>query len=204
MEIFKYGGDEIKHLSERDKELSRIINELGILERPVTPNLFEALVECIVGQQISTKAAVTVNQRLKDKFDGAVTPEKIAQANHFMIQECGTTLKKASYIKIAADAILYGKIKLNDFPAMSDEEIINQLTQLPGIGVWTAEMLMIVSLQRPDIISFDDLIIRRSIIKLYNLKELTKEQFEEYRERYSPYGSIASLYLWAYGRSDLD
>jgi DNA-3-methyladenine glycosylase II len=203
MKVFDYGDKEIMYLGKKDKQLSRIISVLGKIERQVTPNLFEALVESIIGQQISSKAAAMVNQRLRDKFNGEISPEKVAAANHFHIQECGTTLKKASYIKIAADAILHGKIKLDNFSTMTDEEIILQLTQLPGIGVWTAEMLMIFSLQRPNIISYDDLIIRRSIMKLYKLEELTKEQFGIYKNQYHPYASIASLYLWAYGHSDI-
>jgi len=203
MKIFDYGEKEITYLGKKDKQLSKIINTIGKIERQVTPNLFEALVESIIGQQISSKAAATVNQWLRDRFNGEISPEKVATANHFYIQECGTTLKKAGYIKIAADAILYGKIKLDNFNTMTDEEIIVQLTQLPGVGVWTAEMLMIFSLQRPNIISYDDLIIRRSIMRLYKLEGLTKEQFEAYKNRYHPYASIASLYLWAYGHSDI-
>jgi DNA-3-methyladenine glycosylase II len=203
MKVFDYGETEITYLGKKDKQLLKIISAIGKIERQVTPNLFEALVESIIGQQISSKAAATVNQRLRDRFNDEISPEKVAAANHFRIQECGTTLKKASYIKIAADAILHGKIKLDSFSTMTDEEIIVQLTQLPGVGVWTAEMLMIFSLQRPNIISYDDLIIRRSIIKLYKLEELTKEQFGIYKNQYHPYASIASLYLWAYGHSDL-
>ena len=203
MKVFDYGEKEITYLGKKDKQLLKIISAIGKIERQVTPNLFEALVESIIGQQISSKAAATVNQRLKDRFNGEISPEKVAATNHFHIQECGTTLKKAGYIKIAADAILHGKIKLDNFSTMTDEEIIVQLTQLPGVGVWTAEMLMIFSLQRPNIISYDDLIIRRSIMKLYKLEELTKEQFGIYKNQYHPYASIASLYLWAYGHSDI-
>jgi len=203
MKVFDYGEKEITYLGKKDKQLLKIISAIGKIERQVTPNLFEALVESIIGQQISSKAAATVNQRLKDRFNGEISPEKVAATNHFHIQECGTTLKKAGYIKIAADAILHGKIKLDNFSTMTDEEIIVQLTQLPGVGVWTAEMLMIFSLQRPNIISYDDLIIRCSIMKLYKLEELTKEQFGIYKNQYHPYASIASLYLWAYGHSDI-
>ena len=203
MKVFYYGEKEITYLGKKDKQLLKIISAIGKIERQVTPNLFEALVESIIGQQISSKAAATVNQRLKNRFNGEISPEKVAATNHFHIQECGTTLKKAGYIKIAADAILHGKIKLDNFSTMTDEEIIVQLTQLPGVGVWTAEMLMIFSLQRPNIISYDDLIIRRSIMKLYKLEELTKEQFGIYKNQYHPYASIASLYLWAYGHSDI-
>ena len=203
MKVFDYGEKEITYLGKKDKQLLKIISAIGKIERQVTPNLFEALVESIIGQQISSKAAATVNQRLRDRFNGEISPEKVAATNHFHIQECGTTLKKAGYIKIAADAILHGKIKLDNFSTMTDEEIIVQLTQLPGVGVWTAEMLMIFSLQRPNIISYDDLIIRRSIMKLYKLEELTKEQFGIYKNQYHPYASIASLYLWAYGHSNI-
>jgi len=79
---------------------------------------------------------------------------------------------------------------------LSDEEVIKQLSLLNGVGIWTAEMLLIFSLQRPDVVSYGDLGIRKGMMKLYGLESLTKKQFESYREHYSPYGSVASLYLW--------
>jgi len=195
MEIFNYGQKELDYLKRKDKRLGEIIERIGLIERQVTPDLFEALVECIVSQQISNKAAETVSRRLKELLI-EFTPENVAKTNHFDIQRCGMSLKKASYIKIAADAVLSGTVNLDHFPQMKDEEIIEQLISLPGIGIWTAEMLMIFSLQRLNILSYDDLIIRRGIMKLYEHTELTKELFEKYKKRYSPYGSIASLYLW--------
>ena len=80
---------------------------------------------------------------------------------------------------------------------MSDEEAIAALTALSGIGVWTAEMILLFCLQRPDILSFGDFAIRRGLRMVYRHREITKEQFERYRHRFSPYGSVASLYLWA-------
>ena len=79
---------------------------------------------------------------------------------------------------------------------MSDSDVIKTLTDIRGIGVWTAEMLLIFSLMRPNVISYGDLAIRRGMMRLYNLKELPKDRFGRYAKRYSPYGSVASLYLW--------
>ncbi|MFA6335127.1 MAG: DNA-3-methyladenine glycosylase [Bacteroidales bacterium] len=195
MEYFNYGDKEISYLKQKDKKLGEVIDILGLLKKPVTPDLFVALVESIISQQISSKAAVTVIRRVYELL-GQITPENISRTNHFHIQKCGMSLKKASYIKIAADAILSRTVDFGKFPEMSDQQVIDKLVTLPGIGVWTAEMLMIFSLQRPNILSYDDLVIRRVMIKLYGLKDISKDEFEKYRKRYSPYCSVASLYLW--------
>lgn len=90
-----------------------------------------------------------------------------------------------------------GEISFANLKEMADEEIIDTLSSLRGIGVWTAEMLLLFSLCRPDVVSWGDGAIRRGMMNLYGLKTLSKEQFERYRKRYSPHGSVASLYLWA-------
>ena len=195
MEYLKFGEVELNHLRAKDNKLGEVIDRLGFLERPYTPNLFVALVESIISQQISSKAAITVTKRVYELL-GEITPENIANTNHFHIQKCGMSLKKASYIKIAADAILSGVINLSEFDGMSDQQVIDKLTILPGVGVWTAEMLMIFSLQRQDVLSYDDLVIRRAMSKIYGIKEIDRETFEMYRKLYSPYCSVASLYLW--------
>ena len=92
--------------------------------------------------------------------------------------------------------------KAAEFGAMTDAEIIGRLSALPGIGVWTAEMLLIFSLERKDVLSYGDLAIRRGICNLYGHKTISKEQFERYRRRYSPYCSIASLYLWELSKEE--
>ena len=107
------------------------------------------------------------------------------------------TLKKAGYIKGIAEAAISGEVDFNKLHTLEDEEIIRKLSSLKGVGVWTAEMLLIFSLCRPDVVSYKDLAICRGMMNLYGLKELPKEKFERYRKRYSPYGSVASLYLWA-------
>jgi len=194
MSIFIYGETEVAYLKSRDKKLAAAIEEIGHIERSVNPDLFPALIESIVGQQISAKAAVTVGNRLYDLCGGdykklhTLTPEEI--------QSCGMSMRKAGYIKGVAEAAASGEIDFALLSEKSDDDIIKTLTALPGIGIWTVEMLLIFSLQRPNVVSYGDLAIRRGMMRLYGLKELPKEKFARYAKRYAPYGSVASLYLW--------
>lgn len=196
MQIFEYGQKEIDYLKSKDKKLGAAIDQIGIIKRKVTPDPFEALISSVVGQQISSKAAFTVWNRLVELL-GSITPESISQADVSSIQVCGMSLRKAGYIKGIADSATCGEIDFKLLHTLTDEEIIKKLSSLHGVGEWTAEMLLIFSLNRPNVVSYKDLAIRRGMMNLYGLKELPKEKFEKYRKRYSPQGSVASLYLWA-------
>lgn len=195
MPFFEYGVKEIEYLKRKDKKLGAAIDAIGMIKREITPDPFIALVSNIVSQQISNKAAATVWTRLNILL-GSITPENIARVDVSEIQGCGMSERKAGYIKGIAEAALSGLVKFNTLHTLSDEEIIKQLSALKGVGVWTAEMLLIFSLCRPDVVSYKDLAIRRGMMNLYGLKELPKEKFERYRKRYLPYGTVASLYLW--------
>ncbi|MDF2593404.1 MAG: DNA-3-methyladenine glycosidase [Clostridia bacterium] len=196
MHIFEYGQKEIDYLKSKDKKLGAAIDKIGIIKREVTPDPFEALISSVVGQQISSKAADTVWNRLVELL-GNITPESISQTDISKIQACGMSQRKAGYITGIAEAAISGEVDFNLLQTMSDEEIIKKLSSLHGVGEWTAEMLLIFSLNRPDVVSYKDLAIRRGMMNLYGHKELPKERFERYKKRYSPYGSVASLYLWA-------
>ena len=193
---FSYGQTEIEYLRRCDRKLGKAIDNIGIIERQVTPDLFTALVRSIVGQQISRKAADTVWRRLCEKCLETI-PHSIAGADVSDIQKCGLSMRKARYIKGIGEATVCGELNLLELNEMPDDEIIKRLSSLHGVGVWTAEMLLIFSFCRPDVVSWGDSAIRRGMMNLYGLKELTKEQFDRYRKRYSPCGSVASLYLWA-------
>lgn len=195
MAIFTYGQTELDYLKSRDPDLALAIDRIGRIERAVVPDLFTALVYSVVGQQISNKAAATVRKRLEERL-GEITPQTIAAARPEAIQHCGLSLRKAGYIKGIADAVVQGALDLSAFPDLPDEEIVKQLTSLHGLGVWTAEMILIFSMQRPDVVSWGDLAIRRGMIRLYGHATLDRATFEAHRARYSPYGSVASLYLW--------
>jgi DNA-3-methyladenine glycosylase II len=195
MEYFEYGQAEIDHLKASDPKLGQLIDTIGIIKRQITPDPFEALISSVVSQQISNKAAETVWKRFLDLV-GSITPENILRASQTVIQSCGMSHRKVSYIIGIAEAAKTGAVDFKNLASLSNETIIAQLTALNGVGVWTAEMLLIFSLKRPDILSYNDLGIRRGIMILHGLQELTKKQFEHYRQRYSPYGTIASFYLW--------
>lgn len=198
---YQYGEKEIQYLKERDPVLGRLIDEIGRVEREVNPHVFSSLISSIIGQQISTKAAITVESRLVEAA-GGISPENLAQLEPETIQGCGLSWRKVEYIRGITEAALSKTIDFNGLHRLTDEEVIRTLTSLRGVGEWTAEMLLLHSLQRPDILSYKDLGIRRGIMLIYGLEELSKKDFQAYRERYSPYGTVASLYIWeAFARS---
>ena len=195
MEFFQYGQKETNYLKKKDKRLSEVIDRIGPVQREFIPDLFAGLVNSIVGQQISTKAFITIWNRIKDLF-GTVTPENILSKSAEELQKCGITMKKSVYIRNIAIDIINGTLNLDELYKLPDNEVCRRLSSLNGIGIWTAEMLMTFSMQRSDVLSWDDLAIRRGIMMLYGHKKLDKNLFARYKKRYSPYGSVASLYLW--------
>lgn len=195
MSYFEYGDIEIDYLKKRDKKLGLEIDRIGMIKRETNKNLFSSLISSVISQQISTKAAITVTNRLVELI-GEFTPVNIEKTELESIQKCGMSLRKASYIKGIAEAAISKEVDFENLHKLSDEEVSKELTSLKGIGEWTAEMILIHSLERPDILSYKDLAIRRGIMRLYNLEEISKKDFEIYRKRYSPYCTVASLYLW--------
>jgi len=203
MPQFIYGETEINHMKSRDKILGAAIDRIGFIERDVLPDIFSALVNSIVGQQISMKAWATIWARMQDRL-GGVTPHSIYAASIEDVQTCGVSTRKASYIKGIADKVVSGELDVVALDSMSDDDVCRTLTALKGIGIWTAEMVMIFSMQRPNVFSWDDLAIHRALRLLYRHRVVTKKLFEKYRRRYSPYGTVASLYLWEIAGGALD
>jgi len=201
MAIFRYGRTEIDHLKKRDSKLGAAIDEIGMIERDVTPDLFVALVASVASQQISAKAAETVWRRIEERL-GTITPSSIAGATPEEIQQCGMSMRKAGYIKGIGDAVTNGSLDLAVLCQLSDDEVIARLSALNGVGIWTAEMLLIFSLERMNVLSWGDLAIRRGMMRLYGRDTLDRAAFERYRKRYDPYGSVASLYLWEISHRD--
>ena len=200
---FQYGEKEVKHLKKVDKTLAKIIDQIGMIRREVNPDLFSALVHSIVGQQISTKAHNTVWERIKKELFN-ITPEVIERLPLEKIQRFGITYKKAGYIKSIAQKILTNEFNINSLISMSDKEVCATLSKLNGVGVWTAEMLMIFSMQRPNVLSYGDLAIHRGLQIVYNKTNIEKDLFNAYWKRFTPYASVASLYLWAVAGGAID
>ncbi len=195
MALLDYGERELSYLSKRDVRMGRLIEETGFLECVIHEDLFHSLAGYIATQQISNKAAVTVRRRIREKF-GVMTPKNVAAAADDEVKSVGISMRKANYIKGLAEAVISGELDFEGFSLMGDEEVASKLKKVRGIGDWTAEMFLIFSLGRMDILSYGDFAIRKGMVSLYGLKELNKEVFEKYRKRYSPYGTVASLYLW--------
>lgn len=193
---FSYGEAELAYLRKKDKRLCEVIDKVGHIERRVDADLFSSVVHHIVGQQISSKAQATIWQRMQDAL-GDVNAKSILSAGVSKLQALGMSFRKAEYITDFARKVECGEFNLAAVAAMPDAEAIGALSGLKGIGVWTAEMILLFCLQRKDVFSFDDLAIQRGLRMVYHHRAITRQLFEKYRRRFSPYGSVASLYLWA-------
>lgn len=200
---FSYSDKELRLLAERDCVLSEYISKKGRIERSINPDIFYNVVDSIAGQQISSAALETVRKKLLE-ITGGVTPEKINALSAEEIKQCGISLKKAENIENFAESVCSGKTDLNSFKEKEDEEIIEELTAFRGIGRWTAEMTLIFALQRKNVLSYGDFGIRKGLCVLYGYEKIDKKLFEQFRERFSPYGTIASFYLWEAAREDKD
>ncbi len=194
--LFKYGKTETDYLKAKDKKLGAVIDRLGHIERNVHTDLFSAVVHSIVGQQISNKALATVWERITTLV-GKIDARHLLATGIYQLQSCGIPFKKAENIIDLSNKVSSGEFDLNAIGSMSDEQAIKVLSALKGVGVWTAEMLLLFCLQRPDILSFGDFAIQRGLRMVYHHRRIDRRLFEKYRRRFSPYGSVASLYLWA-------
>ncbi len=193
---FEYGREEIDYLAARDPRLGEAMAAVGHVYRELDDDLFGAVMHHIVGQQISTAAQRTVWARMRALL-GEVTPATVLSVPDDDLQGCGMTFRKVEYLKDFARRVDSGEFDLDAVRQMDDSDAVAALASLRGVGVWTAEMLLLFCLGRPDVLSYDDLAIRRGLRMVYHHRKITRPLFEKYRRRYSPYGSVASLYLWA-------
>lgn len=200
-----------------DPQLAMFISAYGDIDITLSENYFESLASSIVGQQLSNKVTDVIWNRLvkflggnvggtpstikapsnyKQNKDCQVTPQAIIAANSDDLRSVGLSTNKVIYLKNLSQAVLDGSLQLDDFQHLSDDEIITQLTKIKGIGRWTAEMFLIFSLGRQDVFSLGDGGLYNAIRKLYNLDKPTKHEIQEITQKWSPYRTFASLYLW--------
>ena len=192
---FHYTDEELQALKQKDKVLATEIERIGPVEREVIPNIFQALINAIIGQVISTKVAKALWEKMEASL-GEISPEVFENLSIEDIKAYGLTQKKAETIKLISHMVLDKELLLDTFHNLSDDEVIKELIKIKGIGVWTAEMILINSMERKDVMSFGDIAIKKGLCKVHNLENIGKKEFEEYRKLYSPLGSIASIYFW--------
>lgn len=197
----------VKHLISVDPILGAAIEQIIIDEnRKPRNNHFHSLVESIVSQQLSVKASDTIFKRFVELFVTAgtiksarsfPTPEQVLKMSDAKLRKVGLSGGKVKYVKDLAKKVHAKEVLLNKLHKMSDEEVIEHLVQVKGIGRWTGEMFLMFSLARPDIFSHGDLGLRNAIKKLYGFKVApTEKQIEKIVSKWSPYKTLASRYLW--------
>ncbi len=190
----------IAHLKKSDPILKVIIDGVKLHEITVARGPFEALVEAIVSQQLSVKAADTIFPRFVALTPGRKfpTPREIIKMPVPKMRTCGLSRMKVSFIKDLARKTLDGSLNFKKMDQWSDEEVIEHLTAVKGIGRWTAEMFLIFSLQRDDVFSYGDLGLRNALQRIYKMKKPpTPAQAEKITAKWKPYRSLGSRYLWA-------
>lgn len=193
--IFEIRQQDKEGLCRQAPEFQEIAGKADLRSFECCGDLFYALVQSIVSQQLAVKAADAIFRRVEALL-GEVSATRLLEAQFDLLRSCGLSGRKIEYLRGIAEAALSGAIDFEALAKKSDEEVIAELVKLKGVGVWTAEMLLIFALGRPDVLSYKDLGIRRGIMMLNNLTTLDESKFEYYRKRYSPYGTLASLYLW--------
>ncbi|QFU82941.1 DNA-3-methyladenine glycosylase family protein [Natronorubrum aibiense] len=162
------------------------------------PNEYERLCVSIINQQLSTASAAAVRERVFDVLGGDVTPEAVLEASRADLLEAGLSRTKADYVENAARAFQERDLTRAGLAGYTNEAVIAELTEITGIGEWTAHMYLMFVLQRPDVLPLGDLAIRRGIESLYNDgAELTRAEMRDVAEPWRPYRSLASRYIWA-------
>ena len=196
-----------KALAAADPTMGAVIARLGELdiatrlrrrkeERPA--DAYGALLRAIVGQQLSTKAARTIYLRVLDLFGGTTpSPEQLLAASEEDLRACGLSGRKTEYVRDLAHHVLSGELELDRLEKLEDEQVIEEIVAVRGLGRWTAEMFLLFHLQRPDVLSGGDLGIRKAIQVEYGLEEMpAPARVIEIGEPWRPHRSLASLYLW--------
>lgn len=196
-----------KKLAAADPTMGALIERVGKIdlktrlrrrseERPA--DAYGALLRAIVGQQLSTKAARTIYGRVCDLFGGSTpSPEQLLEASEEDLRACGLSGRKVEYIRDLAAHVLSGELELDRLGELADEEAIEEIVAVRGLGQWTAEMFLIFHLERPDVLSGGDLGIRKAVQIEYGLDEMPAPQrVLEIGDAWRPHRSLASLYLW--------
>ena len=187
----------IIHLKKKDPTLRRIIETVGPYRMQFLEPTFPTLVRSIVYQQLSGKVARVIHQRLVDAIGGAVTPKAILKLTPAKLRAIGLSRQKSAYILDLAGRTHSGSLDFDSIGRLSDDAVIECLTEVKGIGVWTAHMFLIFALRRSDVLPVGDLGVRAAIRKAYDLPELPKPaEVEEIARVWRPYCSIAAWYLW--------
>lgn len=190
----------LRELAKHDAALAELIRRYPQPNFVRHTNYYQELAESIIGQQLSVKAAQTIRNRFVDLFGGSFpSPDRILEKDIEELRACGLSRPKASYIQDLALKVTKGEVQFNELDALSNDEIVAELTRVKGIGAWTVHMFLIFCMGRLDILPAGDLGIRNGIMKLYKLDHLPEPREIELIAKangWQPYASVASWYIW--------
>ena len=188
----------IRYLKRNDPILARIISRVGPVKFELDDDHYEAVVGSIIYQQLAGSAARAILNRFKQLYGGRIpSPREYLATDVEKLRGSGLSPQKISYIKDLAERLENGTLDLKRLENLPDEEALNQLDAVRGIGRWTAEMYLIFKLGRTDVLPVDDLGLRKAAQKAYRLRKLpTRDRFEQLAEKWHPYSSISTFYLW--------
>ena len=191
-------GQALRHLRRADPVMRQVIRRAGPFRLKLRLDRFYSLVSSILSQQISGKAAASIRARLEAFVaPGRISPQNLSGLSEQQLRGVGVSPQKATYLLDLAERVRSGSLRLDRLPRMTDDQVIQALIQVKGIGVWTAQMFLIFSLGRPDVFPHDDLGVRAAIRNLYALDDLPdKETSHRIAMPWRPYASVASWYCW--------
>ncbi len=189
-----------RHFRRADPRMADVIARVGPYTLKPQRERFRTLARSIVSQQISTTAARTIYQRLEQRLKPhRILPETVKQLSIDDLRLLGLSRQKAAYLHDLAEKCADGTVQLTRVQRMDDEAIIEMLTQVKGIGRWSAQMFLIFSLGRPNVFPHDDLGVRNALQRIYQLEELPKKAVAmEIGARWTPYATVGSWYCWRY------
>jgi len=182
----------------KDPVMARLVNATEPFEWVSTGDLYEDLLSAVVGQQLSVKAADTIWKRVEKLLGKDFCPTNILSVKDQGFRDAGMSWAKIKYFNGIAEVFKNKEVDVESLPKMSDEEVVAELTKLKGIGRWSAEMILIFTLGRPDIFSLGDLGLRNAVSKLYLVDRDDLVKIEKISLKWSPYRSTASRYLWKF------
>ena len=185
-------------MKKNDPVLARIITKARPVKFELDDDHYEAIVGSIIFQQLAGSAARAILNRFKDLYGGRLpSPREYLSTDESRLRSSGLSPQKISYIKDLAERIESGRLDLKRLEELSDDEAMRELDDVRGIGRWTAEMFLLFKLGRTDVLPVDDLGLRKAAKQAYRLRKLpTRERFEKLAEKWHPYSSISTLYLW--------
>jgi DNA-3-methyladenine glycosylase II len=187
----------VNHLKKSDPVLSAIIARVGPCHMEFGPPEFHSLAEAIIYQQLNGKAAVTIFKRFAALAGEPLTPQGILKLSEAQMRSVGLSKQKASYLIDMAGRAVRGELEFSRLPDMTDDEVIKHLTQVKGVGVWTAHMFLMFTLRRPNVLPTGDYGVQVAMKKHYKKRNLPKpEQMEKIAKPWEPYRSVACWYLW--------